>query len=228
MAIFTPGPAISEIRGSQGGTTFSRNRHGQYTRQRSVPVNPNSERQVLARDRFNTLATRWRDTLTSDQRAAWETYANNTNWMNGVGEVTHLTGLNQYVRTNVLATIGGQAARDDAPVVFGLPDQEELWSISGDSATGDMTITYTFDTDVDDQVYFFFMGQPVDASHNFFAGPWRRLAIVYGDSGSPPASPKVVAAPYAIGAGQKVFAYCRRLDADGRLTEPFREDCVVT
>lgn len=228
MAIFVPGPAISEIRGSQGGTVFSRNRHGQYTRQRSAPVNPNSPSQVLARDRFNTLATYWRDTLTQPQRDGWDTYAANTNWLNGVGQVTFLTGLNHFIRSNLFYLIAAQAIQPTAPVTFGLPDQEDAWSHAVDSATQQVTVTYTFPTDVDGQNYYFYQGQPVDGSRKFFAGPWRLAVTVFGDSGSPPASPKISASAYTVGAGQQSFLYCRRIDDDARVSEPFRKVCTVT
>lgn len=228
MAIIVPGPMISEARGSVGGTVFSRNRHGQYTRQRSKPVNPNSPRQVLARDRFNTLATYWRDTLLQAQRDAWDLYADNTNWINGVGQVTNLTGMNQFLRSNNFRLVAGKTVVSAAPVVFGIPEQEDLWTFAADSTTQQITVSYTFLTDVDDQDYFFYQGQPVDGSRNFFAGPWRLAVTVFGDSGVPPVSPKVSASAYPIGAGQRCFLYCRRLDSDARLTEPFRLNVIVT
>lgn len=228
MAIFVPGPAIAEIRGSQGGTVFSRNRHGQYTRQRSTPVNPNSARQIASRERFNTLATYWRDTLTQAQRDGWDAYAAGTNWINGVGQVTHLTGMNHFIRSNNFYLIASQAIVTAAPGTMGIPAQEELWSHAADSAAQQITITYTFDTDVDGQNYYFYQGIPVDGSRQFFAGPWRILRAIVGDSGSPPASPSVSAAVYPIGAGQNSFVYCRRIDDDARLTQPFRQAATVT
>ena len=228
MAIFIPGPSISEIRGSQGGTVYSRNRHGQYTRQRSVPVNPNSPAQVTARGWFNLLATRWRDVLTQAQRDGWDLYAANTNWINGVGQVTHLTGMNHYIRSNVMRLAAAEPVTDAFPTTFGIPDQEELWSQAADSTTQIITITYTFGTDTDDQQYLFWQGKPVDGSRLFFAGPWRRCGVVVGDSTTPPASPLNAGAQYPLGAGQKCFVYCRRIDPDARVTEPFRLSSIVT
>lgn len=228
MAVITAGPLIGEIRGSMGGTTFSRNRYGMYTRTRAVPVNPNSARQVAARDRFNTLATYWRDTLTKAQRDAWDLYAANTNWTNAVGQVVNLTGLNHFLRCNNMRLVVGRAITVAAPVIFGIPDQEDNWNFAADSTTQDLTITYGFGTDVDDQDYAFYQGQPVDGSRTFFAGPWRGLGNVIGDNGNPPASPKVAAAVYPIGVGQRSFVYVRRIDDDARVTQPFRRNVIVT
>lgn len=228
MALFTPGPAVSEVRGSSGGTVFSRNRFGAYLRGRTVPINPNTSRQVAARDRFNTLATAWRDVLTQGERDAWDTYAAETNWINVLGQVVNLTGLNHFVRSNNFRLIAAKAPLTAAPVIFGLPAQEDGWSHAVDSVAQQITVTYTFAADVDDQDYFFYQGTPIDASRVFFAGPWRLAATVFSDSVTPPASPKVSASPYVVGAGQAAFCYCRRLDADGRLSEPFRQTCIVT
>jgi hypothetical protein len=227
VAIFVPGPAVSEIRGSSGGTVFSRNRHGQYTRQRSTPVNPRSEAQILARSRFNFLATAWRDELTGAQRNGWDLYAGNTNWINGVGQQTHLTGQNHYIRSNGLALQCGQDTYDDPPTEFGIPDQEDLWTPSADATTQNFSVAYTFPVNVDGQIYAFFTGRPISASRNFYGGPWRFLGYVLGDSTTPPTSPAEFASPFLLQAGQSVHTYCRRLDVDGRLTEPFRKSLTV-
>lgn len=227
MAIFVPGPTVAEIRGSQGGTTFSRNRHGQYTRQRSSPINPDSPAQVAARARFNDMATRWRDVLTPAQRLGWELYADNTSWINGVGEVTHLTGLNHYLRSNGIATLVGLAAYDAAPGTFGIPSQETRWTPSADASDGEVDIAFTFPVNVDDVAYAFFVGRPVDPSRNFYAGPWRYLGVILGNATTPPTSPETFTCPFAMAADQKLNLYCRRLDIDGRLTEPFRKTATV-
>ena len=228
MALITPGPLVAEIRGSVGGTTFSRNRHGMYTRARAIPVNPTTPSQVLARSRFNQLATYWRDTLVQAQRDAWDVYAKNTPWTNAVGQSTLLTGMNHFVRSNTALLQIGEAVLVPAPVSFGLPDQEVLWGQATDATLQNVAVVYTFDTSTDDQHYLFYQGQPVPGSHTFFAGPWRYLGVISGDAGSPPTSPETFPCVYPVGAGQNSFVYCRRIDPDGRLTEPFRYSDIVS
>lgn len=226
MAIFTPGPAIAEIRGSQGGTVFSRNRHGQYTRQRSVPINPQSTAQMAARARLSALTVYWRDTLTPAERLVWETYANATNWINGVGEVTHLTGLNMFLRSAAIALQVGAHAYIVGPSIPGIPSQETNWTPTAAIATQLISIAFTFNPNVQDKDYAYYAGPPVNSSHLFFAGPWRYIGAIIGNPAVPPASPQTFAYPWTLGAGQKVFVYCRRLDPDNRLTEPFPQSCV--
>lgn len=63
--------------GSIGATVHSHNRFGQYIRARSVPVNPNTARQVIARNAARSIMIAWQNTLTQDQRDAWNVYAAN-------------------------------------------------------------------------------------------------------------------------------------------------------
>jgi hypothetical protein len=222
MAIFTAGPAVSEIRGSAGGTTFSRNRFGAYTRQRTKPVNPNSPAQVQARSRLSALTVYWRDTLTQAQRDAWDAYAAATTWKNALGMDIKLTGLNHFLRAGQLRLQAGEAVIAAAPATPGIPAEEDLWTAAATVAGNTIDVTYTFGTSVDDQVYNFFASRPYAASKNFFAGPWRYIGSVVGDSGTPPTSPASFAYPWTLVAGQRVWVYCRRADADNRVNEPFQ------
>lgn len=227
MAIFSAGPGVSEIRGSSNGVTFSRNRFGQYIRQRSVPVNPQSSRQAVVRGRFSDLATRYRDVLTPAQRSAWELYASNTSWLNKLGQSVYLTAQNQFIRSNLVALAGGLTPYDDAPTEFGIPDQETDWTPTASEATQLISVAFTFDTSTDDQLWVFYMGKPRSASRVFYAGPWRYIGNITGDNASPPASPQTFSVAWPIAENQLLTVYCRRLDTDGRLTEPFLQTLTV-
>lgn len=61
--------------GSIGSTTYSRNRGGQYTRNRVTPTNSaGTGRRATVRGYLGTAAGYW-STLTDQQRAAWSAYA---------------------------------------------------------------------------------------------------------------------------------------------------------
>ena len=47
--------------GSQGATTWARNRYGQYTRMRAHPVNPNTPAQRQARSALSGCASAWQE-----------------------------------------------------------------------------------------------------------------------------------------------------------------------
>ena len=69
------GTLIGEASGSIASLTFSHNRGGQYVRQRTIPTNPNTVFQQAIRSLVSELTSRWQNTLTEAQRAAWDQYA---------------------------------------------------------------------------------------------------------------------------------------------------------
>ena len=70
MAKYTPGPLVSQISGSTGGQTFSRNRGGQYVRARAVPITSTTFEALAAKARLGTASAAWQG-LTDGQRTAW-------------------------------------------------------------------------------------------------------------------------------------------------------------
>ncbi len=227
MAGVKYGGGIIQMSGSIAGNTFARNRYGNYVRARTVPVNPNSAMQSNIRATLAMLTARWSAVVTAAQRAAWDLYASNVVMLNKLGESVHLTGFNHYIRSNVILSNLGAAQYDDGPVVFELPAQDPTFAITASEATQQITAAYddtmAWDTENGGYLYIY-QGQPQNAQRNFFAGPWRYLHAVTGAAGAPVASPDVSAAVFAIAEGQHLWCYARIQRADGRLSEPFRDD----
>jgi len=207
--------------GSIGATVFSHNRFGQYVRARSIPVNPRSALQVAARNRVKAMSSAWQNILTQVQRDAWNLYADNISWKNRLGDNVHLTGMNMYVRTNVIALQGGLARVDAAPTNFTLAVAEQTLSATASEATQDITITYD-DTaawaNETGGIQVFYCGQPKNSGIQFFNGPWRYAGVVAGVTGVPVASPLVVAYPYPMAELNRLYVYSRIMRADGRLS----------
>lgn len=92
---------LSDIQfsGSRGNITFGHNRGGQYQRTRAVPVNPNSTRQQAVRTILGTLAAAWYS-LTSVQRAAWNSYAALNPVTDRLGQSITLSGMNWFMKCN--------------------------------------------------------------------------------------------------------------------------------
>lgn len=118
--------------GSIRADTFSRNRYGAYTRNRSIPVNPNTPAQTTVRNRFRDLTQTWQ-TLSSSQQDAWANYASLHPRFNKLGETIILSGSAQYIATNALRQAAGLSA---SPVV---PDTPE-------GVFSDITVVATIDT----------------------------------------------------------------------------------
>jgi len=99
MAKILLGNMITDIRGSQGGTTFSRNTFANYMRNKTSPVNPNTVAQQLVRNRLAAMSQSWGG-LTAAQRTAWidgaPVWSNN----NIFNQAINYTGFSLYGRLN--------------------------------------------------------------------------------------------------------------------------------
>lgn len=230
MATVKFGGGIGDIRGAIGSWVFSRNRSGNYIRNRTIPVNPRTQRQVDIRSILTTLIGFWRDLLTAAQREAWDLYASNVSVKNRLGEDIFITGQNHYVRSNA-PRIQQLATRiDDAPVLFDVGVQDPTFAVSISAASG--LVSVTFDDTLlwvgeDDGHMLVYPGRPVDPTINFFNGPWRSGSAIDGDLALPPTSPSTITNSFTPAVGQQQFVRARISRADGRLTEYFRNEIIV-
>lgn len=226
MALVKYGGGIIQMSGSIAGNTFARNRYGNYARARTKPVNPNTDLQDQYRSAVADLATRWSQTVTAAQRAAWNLYADNVNMLNRLGETIHLSGFNHYIRSNTMLARIGLAIVDPGPVIFEIPAQDPAFAITASEATQQITVTFDDTMDWDNETggyLYLFQGQPQNPQRNFFAGPWRNYGMVSGVTGAPVASPQVGGVQFAIAEGQRQWVYARIQRADGRISQPFRD-----
>lgn len=97
MAIFTPSSVISEISGSVGSLTYSRNRWRPYVKNKTIPVQPDSPTQLDQRNYLETASIEYRN-LSEIQRVAWETHANNFNIRNRLSLKRKISGFNLYCK----------------------------------------------------------------------------------------------------------------------------------
>lgn len=230
MALVKYGGGVTQMSGSIGGDTHARNRSGNYVRARTKPVNPNTALQQRARAAVAVLVERWAETLTGVQRIAWNLYASSVNMKNRLGEAIKLSGFNHYVRSNSFLAQYALTLIDAGPTTFSLPDKDPTISIAGSAGT--QRFTTTFDDGLDwcseDNAYLTaLMGQPQNAQRNFFAGPWKGIRYLSGNSGAPLASPLELVPLHVITEGQRTWVQFRVYRADGRVSETFEANCVV-
>jgi len=213
-------PEGQQRSGAQGGIVWSHNRTGPYVRERAVPVNPNTDRQVDIRNAVRSLAIGWTTILTQNQRDGWDVYAANVAWSDALGRSIFLTGLNHYIRSNTQMVALGFARQDAAPAIQDIGIAELALGCTASEAT--QLLTFTFDdtavwaTEVG-AFQHFFMGIPQNASRKFFGGPWRYVVSVAGVT--PAVSPLPAAAPFPFQEGQRLWVRSRIMRADGRLSE---------
>lgn len=114
---------VSEIRGSAGGNTFSRNANGAYVRNRVKGANPNSPRQQAARFKLSAVAGAWRG-LTPANRASYQDQTPAYPYINRLGETKTYTGQQLFMSlASNLASIGvAPNPNCMAPITMDQPD----------------------------------------------------------------------------------------------------------
>lgn len=234
MALIRTGGGVASISGSIGGTTFSRNRGGAYARNRTVPINPNSEFQAIVRSLMSNLANIWAETLTDAQRTAWEAYAEAVPLPNPLGEDRNVGGVGMFIRGNL---VRGQIGYGDLPLVSDGPTILSLSAFTPPAIVGIVASTDTasisFDnTDAwaneDDAGMAIYASRPKNPGVNFFKGPYRYAEKVLGDGTTPPTSPVAVSLPFPVEAGQRVFFRVNVYRADGRAGSDFSLNGLAT
>lgn len=228
MALVKFGGGITQMSGSIGGTTFARNRFGNYARSRTKPVNPNTILQTNVRGYIGLLAQKWHDTLISSQRIAWSTYANAVAMKNRLGESTYNTGFNHYLRVNTVRLQLGKSQCPNAPHILSLPEKDPTFAISASVATQLITVTLSTGLpwqSITASVFGVWMGEPQLVTRNYFGGPWKMAGAILCDA----VAPLTVAPPYTLVLGQKVWCYGRIATGptDSRLSEQMAANCTV-
>lgn len=102
--------------GSYAGVTSSRNRYGQYVRNRATPVNPASSAQGTVRARLSANAAAWR-ALTDLQRAGWESLGGEMTRTDSLGSSYTLNGFSAFCSVNNNLDQMGSATVSAAPAL---------------------------------------------------------------------------------------------------------------
>lgn len=106
MATAIPSSLISDIRGSIGTQTWSRNRGGIYVKLRKAPINPNTVPQQTARQRVRSATIAWRN-LTQAQRDKYDLIAKQHTSIDRLGNPSSISGYNLYVRHYTILSLVG-------------------------------------------------------------------------------------------------------------------------
>jgi hypothetical protein len=230
MALVKYGGGVTQMSGSTGGTTYARNRFGNYMRSRTKPVNPNTQTQDDIRTALSFLAGQWAAVVTAVQRSGWATYAAAIAMKNRLGESVYLTGFNHFLRSNVEAQRQTNLYTAAAPTELALPEKDTTFAVTGSVATQSISVVFNpalaWAIEAGGKMYVY-QGTPRGKTRNFFNGPWKYLGSITGATPIPPTSPAVIVAPMALVLGQLVTCYARIRRLDGRISEPFTGSFVV-
>ena len=169
---------------------------------------------------FGNLSTAWQ-TLTTNQRDAWTTYAINVPITDSQGDPLTLTGQQMYVRNNAARVQAGLPRIDDGPTIFSL---DSLSPVKIDpTAAADLYSIVFNDTDAwvteGNAGLLIYGSRELADTINFFAGPYRFQGIIPGDVATPPTSPDTsITSLFALTEDNVIFNRVQSLRADGRIS----------
>lgn len=228
MALVKFSALVSEMRNKLNGSVFSKNRAGNYLRNKVTPVNPQTTKQVNVRGSFGLLSSNWRD-LTQEQRNGWNDASANFPYNNIFGDQKILSGLQLYVKLNQNLSTGGLPPITDAPLPQGFPaitgfavlaeivdDAFELTSVS--TITGDL-VGFTA---------LFFATPGVSAGKAYVKNQFRKIANLTAATG-----PVDLSAAYLMNydtpaVGSKVFVRMALLNnATGQVSTGVQDFSIV-
>jgi len=209
---------ITEGSGSIGGLTFSHNRAGMYIRSRTVPTNPNTQRQGVVRTGLSEAQAWWK-TMDETGKALWEQYAAATPLRDALGRELKLTGLQMFIRTHVFYAVNGLQNPADAPTEPGLAFLTPP-TVSWDEATQKLKVAFdNSDNWATGPMGFLavFCSRLQSRSRNFWRGPYQLLGTVQG-AGTPPTSPVSFQPPQPVYGDLRLFLRFRCADTQARLS----------
>lgn len=217
----------SAASGSIGGLTYSRNRGGLYTRTRTVPSNPATERQGIARENLATAVATWTNDLTLAQRQAWISYAQATPFVDALGNQIILSGQQMFIRTYTMRILGGIDPVLDGPTMSGLGNTPQLTGDPlVDASVGTIVATANAEGATVNDYMATKISRPTLASRTPAHEPTRFAGVTIGVV-APPNWTVNVDSPFALTAGQIVRVTLLILWADGRCSaEAFRDTIV--
>jgi hypothetical protein len=126
---------VADMRNKLNGSVFARNRGGAYVRTKVTPLNPQSVRQVAARNLLTSLAQGFRS-LSQEQITAWNEAVSQWQTTDIFGDLVSPTGLALYVRLNSNIINGNGTAISNPPAPVGaaaLTTLELTAAVTGDT-----------------------------------------------------------------------------------------------
>lgn len=228
MAKFTPGPFVSAVSGSIGGTVFSHNKGGQYTRTRAIPITSTTEEALAAKTRLSTASAAWQN-LTSGQRDAWAFWARSNPVNNTLGMSKILAGQQAFVGNHIRMSIANAATLTSPPIIAA-PEGLETVVQDGDIGAGDVDLVFTA-TPLAANVHIWLLAAVVNsAGINYVSNLLRFCGTSAGAQSSPFDNQSIIEARLGtLTVGQTLHVFPRVFDTtSGLISGPQRARVTIT
>lgn len=198
------GSNIADARGKLNGHVFSKNRYGNYVRNKVTPVNPSTSFQTTVRNRLAGISSSWAG-LTAVQRNAWNAAIGSYGKTNIFGDIINPSGKTLHQKLNNELLICGEAVISTPPVPVGV-DAFTAISIAIAAGAATAALTYASVIAADHKVKIY-ATPGLSAGVSFVKSEYRLLAVIAAADVSPYSFKAAYEARFGAlpAAGQKVF-----------------------
>lgn len=230
MASIHTGSIVTDIRGSVGSETYSRNRGGLYVRKRAGAEFNTGTRREEVRDRLTELSGMWSAVLTDQQQADWRSYAHQYPRPNKWGTRILVSGYNTFIKAN------WYRYRDT--LVLGFPDAPTTppivppeYTFTAEEAANLLTFAMpptNYDPPPANMDLYGYVGYEQKPGTEFCQQTWRKLGVCSWDGANWSLDPYTIAYPGTLHLGQKIWTKVFAQLADtGELSRPFQTFAIV-
>lgn len=131
---------VSDMRNKLNGSVLSKNRAGNYIRNKTTPVNPQTASQQANRQKLGSMSSAWNG-LTEGQRASWRGAVASFPYTDIFGDRKELDGKSLFVKLNLNLLNAGAIQIPTAPVSVAIPELAIVSAAANVAGTLDMNIT---------------------------------------------------------------------------------------
>jgi|SRR5882724_294826 len=198
------GSFVVDMRNKVGGTVYSKNRGGAYTKNKVSPAQPRTSAQTTARSRMTTFAQGFR-ALTATQIAAWNSAVSAFQKTDIFGDLKSPSGINLYCKLNINLAQVGVAAITTPPLPIGVVGPVTLTPAAAAGAAT-FTLAFTVSPVPANTVWLLQATQQLSPGRSSVNSFYRSFSTIAA-AGTSPAN---IAAAYTakfgtLVAGQKIF-----------------------
>jgi len=207
------GSNIADARGKLNGHVFSKNRYGNYVRNKVTPVNPSTTFQTAVRNRLALISGLW-ILLTVAQRNAWNAAVGSFGKTNIFGDIINPSGKTLHQKLNNELLICSEAAISNPPVPTGVDALTSMSiAIAAGAATAVMTYAPAIAADHKMKVY---ATPGLSAGISFVKSEYRLIAVIAAADVSPYSFKAAFETRFGSlpAAGQKVFVKVIQVNTD--------------
>jgi hypothetical protein len=229
MAVTEFGGGVAQLRGSIGGTTFTRTKTGAITRNRVKPTNPQTVYQTDQRSIITELSQAWGQTLTEAQREGWSTFGVNFPSTNKIGQAMNLSGVQAFQRIGARLMAAGEDYLAAAPANQDVVELQTI-TLTADIGAGAFEVAFTETGTLTTAKLVVEMTPGISPGISAYQNRLRQILVTAADPTSPIDLETAFAARFGALplVGQKVAVRCHFIETTtGAVSSPLSATAIV-